>query len=335
MLSICIPTYNRAELLRSCLHSIVRQSSQFQDKVEVIVSDNCSPDHTREAVEWAGQYGPIHYARNAENIGACSNFIHAAKVLAQGEYCWLMGDDDVLRDGAIEAVITALETHPQIDYVFVNSSHAHTSERGQGIVNPVHYPEWVGNPCCRREDCLVPRWEHIIKFAQQSNLFTFIGNSILRTELWRDSPVQPGSDEGFPSLETTFPHSCTFAHQAVGKPAFYIGYPYVQGFIDGRGINGNWPMIVLVRGLEFSDLLAHLGAQRAMVSRYRNLQLEASVGAFWTLLIDRSTPGRSYFKPYKLCQKYWMYLGFYKMLFMYPLNCYIRPLFKPFNEFAK
>ena len=50
LLSICIPTYNRAELLRQCLESIISESNVFTDKVEVIVSNNCSTDKTEEII---------------------------------------------------------------------------------------------------------------------------------------------------------------------------------------------------------------------------------------------------------------------------------------------
>jgi glycosyltransferase involved in cell wall biosynthesis len=51
LLSICIPTFNRAYILEKTLHSIVSQKI-FQDtnEIEVIVSDNCSSDNTFEIV---------------------------------------------------------------------------------------------------------------------------------------------------------------------------------------------------------------------------------------------------------------------------------------------
>ena len=52
LLSICIPTYNRAHYLKECLGSIVAQfdDRDVRDNVEVVVSDNASPDNTRELV---------------------------------------------------------------------------------------------------------------------------------------------------------------------------------------------------------------------------------------------------------------------------------------------
>lgn len=43
-LSICIPTYNRAEYLKNCLNSILLAKSLTTLKFEVCISDNASKD---------------------------------------------------------------------------------------------------------------------------------------------------------------------------------------------------------------------------------------------------------------------------------------------------
>ena len=49
ILSICIPTYNRAALLKKTLDSIVNQKRFIDtDDVEIIISDNCSQDNTEK-----------------------------------------------------------------------------------------------------------------------------------------------------------------------------------------------------------------------------------------------------------------------------------------------
>jgi len=47
LISVIIPTFNRAELLRLSLRSLTRQSLPKQD-FEVIVIDDGSSDHTRQ-----------------------------------------------------------------------------------------------------------------------------------------------------------------------------------------------------------------------------------------------------------------------------------------------
>ena len=45
ILSICIPTYNRADILNKSLY-ILTSNEAFDDQTEVVIVDNCSTDHT-------------------------------------------------------------------------------------------------------------------------------------------------------------------------------------------------------------------------------------------------------------------------------------------------
>lgn len=69
LVSICIPTYNRAKYLSKTLDSIISQE-EFQDKkVEIIINDNCSTDNTEDVgKEYATKYENLLYFRNPENV---------------------------------------------------------------------------------------------------------------------------------------------------------------------------------------------------------------------------------------------------------------------------
>jgi glycosyltransferase involved in cell wall biosynthesis len=76
--------------------------------VEVLVSDNCSPDETPAVVEGAIKAGlPIQYIRNETNLGWALNFAQAYE-RARGKYILLMGDDDFLFDGALSLIVNLL-----------------------------------------------------------------------------------------------------------------------------------------------------------------------------------------------------------------------------------
>ena len=113
LLSICIPTYNRAPYLRVCLEHIVRQFSNenVRDRVEIVVSDNCSPDDT-EIIgrEYERNYSNIRYFRNEENKGFDLNVVNVVEK-ARGVYCWYMGDDDIIRNGELESIVEFLNGH--------------------------------------------------------------------------------------------------------------------------------------------------------------------------------------------------------------------------------
>ncbi|MDT3719868.1 glycosyltransferase family 2 protein [Pseudomonas oryzihabitans] len=106
-LSICIPTYNRAEFLSATLDSIV---AQWTEGLEITIADNASTDATPAIVEaYRQRLGPaaIRYARSDTNRGADANYLKAVE-LATGDYCWILGSDDPLVPGAIRHLLAVL-----------------------------------------------------------------------------------------------------------------------------------------------------------------------------------------------------------------------------------
>jgi abequosyltransferase len=105
ILSIVIPTFNRASLLKILLDSIVRDFSDWPADVELIVVDNASSDRTREVVlEVAARGVPVQCVTNAENVGMDRN-LAACFGLASGKYFWQIGDDDILFEGTAQSVL--------------------------------------------------------------------------------------------------------------------------------------------------------------------------------------------------------------------------------------
>lgn len=103
LLSICIPTYNRAGYLKNCLDSIVVQldDKRLNNLVEIVVSDNASEDNTRELVKkYQNNFDDIKYFRNEKNLGFDGNVINSV-LKASGKYCWHLGDDDSIQNGAL------------------------------------------------------------------------------------------------------------------------------------------------------------------------------------------------------------------------------------------
>ncbi len=108
-LSICLPTYNRADLLRQTLGSLLPQVDFT--KAEVIISDNASTDHTKETVNSIRKnYPALRYFRNRENVGMDDNTLLCLKYAA-GEYVWLCSDDDIALPGSFEKVLQVIEKH--------------------------------------------------------------------------------------------------------------------------------------------------------------------------------------------------------------------------------
>jgi len=108
ILSICIPTYNRAAYLRQCLDSILSSVNGFEKDIEIIISDNASQDETNKVVsEYQSRHSFIHYHKNETNVLE-KNFYIAAS-LAKGEYVWIFGDDDLIEPHAVGKVLKKIE----------------------------------------------------------------------------------------------------------------------------------------------------------------------------------------------------------------------------------
>lgn len=108
LLTVAIPTYRRAEYLRVCLSHLLPQTSAYRDSVEVIVSNNCSPDDTGDVVAaFIAEGHDVRYVCNEENVGPDANILQCFN-LARGKYLLVLGDDDIPLDGTIRTIVEAV-----------------------------------------------------------------------------------------------------------------------------------------------------------------------------------------------------------------------------------
>jgi abequosyltransferase len=133
LLTIAIPTFNRASCLRQLLAMLADQV-QAEPRVELIVSDNASPDDTPAVVQDFVSKGlPVRYLRNRENIGPDANFLQCFEQ-AQGKYVWLFSDDDLLIPGGLAKIVGYLERDEYdmawvSNYPFASETHTPRSIR--------------------------------------------------------------------------------------------------------------------------------------------------------------------------------------------------------------
>jgi glycosyltransferase involved in cell wall biosynthesis len=82
--------------------------------IEVVISDDASPDNTAEVVEeYKVKLPNIKFIRQAVNIGLDRNFLSVVEN-ASADYVWLMGDDDKLEPGGLAKVLAALANWPGV-----------------------------------------------------------------------------------------------------------------------------------------------------------------------------------------------------------------------------
>lgn len=111
-ISICVPTFNRVNLLSFAIESVLQQT--YQD-FELIVCDDGSQDSTPELMS---QYidGRIKYIRHPQNIGK-SNNMRSGFDAAEGEYFMKFDDDDRLTPDFLSRTVVILEKDSSLDFV--------------------------------------------------------------------------------------------------------------------------------------------------------------------------------------------------------------------------
>lgn len=130
LVSVIIPTYNRPEYLKQAIDSAVKQTYR---NIEIIVSDNCTPESFQKEVESFGDscirpkspkevvesFGDsrIRFFRHKENVGMFPNQMNAFK-MAQGKYVASLHDDDMWNEDFLEKLVPPLEENPDVILAF-------------------------------------------------------------------------------------------------------------------------------------------------------------------------------------------------------------------------
>jgi glycosyltransferase involved in cell wall biosynthesis len=240
ILSICIPTWNRAELLRLFLENLANEIHGLEDRVEVVVADNASTDHTTEVVNQSKI--TITYGKQPKTVGITNNILFATCDLAHGEFVWLLGDDDLILPGGVERVLDSITRAPDVDYHYINFSWI-----------PVKYRETVlkemcGNPpeaLLRVRQCDVEEWRRLDRIEDlaflpgynPSSLFAGIFCYTVKRTFYdaarktlRPSDSLDGSST---VLEDNFPQAMITLPPMAGRPIAYIGKPCMMQGTQG------------------------------------------------------------------------------------------------------
>lgn len=172
ILSICIPTYNRAIYIGECLDSILPQIKKYDDRVEFIISNNSSTDDTETIVQdYCKKYNVhVDYVRQVENIGSQSNFDFCVN-RASGKYVFLMGDDDIYAPNLLDAIMPYLCSDKE--YGIVHWNRLNGDERcNNGVIND----KIVGG------DGELSINDFLLRTLSSSN---FMSSVIFRSEYWK------------------------------------------------------------------------------------------------------------------------------------------------------
>lgn len=114
LVSLCVPTRNRAASLREALKNLCAQD---YSPIEILVSDNCSDDDTeRVCLEAVRQDSRIRYVRQERNIGLHGNHNFCLDE-SRGEFVCICHDHDHRSLHIISEYVSFLLAHPRVGIV--------------------------------------------------------------------------------------------------------------------------------------------------------------------------------------------------------------------------
>ena len=110
LVSIGVPTYNRAEDLRACLTNLTGLAYR---NIEIIISDNHSTDSTSKVCKsFIKKDKRIHYYKQPSTVPGEKNFAYVLQK-AKGKYFFIAADDDIRARTYITDLIPLLENYPE------------------------------------------------------------------------------------------------------------------------------------------------------------------------------------------------------------------------------
>ena len=133
MISVIIPTYNRARTIERSVSSVRKQS--YQD-IEIIVVDDCSTDETESVIKSMSDCR-ITYYKLERNSGACTARNKGIE-LAHGEYIAFQDSDDEWHENKLDLQLRALLDN-SADIVFCG--HTKISLNNERKIIPVNVEE--------------------------------------------------------------------------------------------------------------------------------------------------------------------------------------------------
>lgn len=232
LLSICIPTYNRSNYLKICLNSIMSQVD-INLPIEIIVSDNCSTDNSLEVIDEYINNPLFRLVKQERNLGPIVNGYELISKHAMGKFCWYVGDDDYIMNGAIPCIVDLISQNKEVDFFYVDIENHELDNKNISLENTLLHIK--KKPKIEKIDFIkLNKFEDLLH-PNYSDLFLGeIMAAIFNREIWlNDKNILKHLDQEYLStLETSYLHCVIFANQFMGKNAIYVSTPIV--LVDNR-----------------------------------------------------------------------------------------------------
>lgn len=291
LLSICIPEYNgKSSSLELVMDYLVPIAEVYRNEINIIVSDNCSTDGTLTMLDKYNSLENIIIYRNEENKGFNGNIKLLIDKYADGDYTWIVGDDDVVNPDVVSFIIQHLSSN-ELDYIslmfeFVEEDEVKSKcdlRRNYTLVKS-SYAQAIDNNCLRG-----------------NTLASFMGASIFRTSIVRKLP-KGHITKGFQNFYDVFPNAYLMATGFHDLRCAYIPEPAIYPIVHTKGwaTSDNFYMITSRVVPDLYDYIINLGVKKEELRNTRRrivfdnvwrgmtrlLKLKKIDMRFWDFLIE-------------------------------------------------
>ena len=301
ILSICIPTYNRINQLDNCLNSILISKKNVDDfNFEICISDNNSEKNTEEIIQKYNKELKIKFNRNEKNFGFAINAIKTVS-MAQGEFSWMIGDDDLILPKTLLKLKNLLQNNSDNDYFFINSYHLNSIYLGQFSspfdTNNLNF-ENMKKISPLKISRSAPFWE-VIDPKVSWDFLIGIYLSIFRTEKWLKSidviDQEKIKDTGvWSNFDNTCLHPIVIANAFKNSKAYICAEPLSVNLIGER----EWKsMYEFVESIRIPELLDYYRTQGLNLKSYlycKNFALRNFSNYMFKIIIGGEKMGRNY-----------------------------------------
>ena len=297
-LSVCISTYNRSDWLAASLKNWERIYPEPLEGVELLVCDNASTDCTPNVVKPYLRRPDFSYSRNPANIGMLGN-LRATADAAQGQYLWILGDDDLIMPGAIERVLQAIDDHPDVGLVYLN--YAFTGIKDVRSVSDFELFCRGAKPIVPAESDRVGSIREIC--ARNENFFTAIYTLVFRRDHALIAYSQNTSGRPFSTMLTCIPTTYHVLHNMMDALGVWIGTPQVV-----VNLNVSWlkyaPLWILERIPEVYEVAETMGVSAAEIDRWRRHTLPSVANYFHEIYASDPIENAAFFDPARLVRRF-------------------------------
>lgn len=219
LLSIIIPTYNRASLLPFTLSLFNEQILRNQSEVELTVCNNMSTDETLNVLMAYRKEHPFFTIKDYITHVEGGDAQVRPTENATGKFFMIFGDDDIPSPFMVDTLLNSIKKYPNVGEILINRLVGRRKEDSLALeaiylIGTTEY--FNGEKYYTDFSTFVEEHQHE---------FGFTPIHVVNTDLWRKHyrEVYPNDDLGFEQI-------APIMHSAKSVPALYLQYPLcIQG----------------------------------------------------------------------------------------------------------